>query len=561
MTTKWDAIVIGGGPGGSACATTLARCGHRALLLEKASFPRQHIGESLSPSAWEAAEALGVSDELRAAGFAPKSGATFRWGDDPGPWTVSYPPRAGQPAAYQVRRSEFDDILLHAAARAGAEVRQGWRVNEIIYDGERPTGISCTSPRGQAERLTAPWVVDASGAPGLLNQLLGHVPGPPELENMALWGYWARDGASPADGSASSLLVGRGDTCFWYLPLDSESRLASAGIVVRPGGRHQLRNDPAGFYHHGIASCDALGPLLSGAFLTGPVQAADARAYASRQMAGPGWFLVGDAAWFVDPLLTPGVQIALEHGTLAAQALHTILGQPGAQAQALDFYDRTCRRQYETFVRLSSNMYDAAGRAGRNGAQATQARPGAPEADGQFAFLSLIAGLPRTELAAALGAYIGLRKGAAAHGGAPVALGEKEGFAFLSWRFHQGALARARAERITSELEETSVLQPAEGTAIGDEVFMPSGGSDTLAIRRAVANRLGDRFAATSALVTLFSLLREGCPYTEAQRRFCAAMAIPAGPGRAAFRHWIEMLADHALIEWRAASGERSCGG
>lgn len=556
MSAPREAIVIGGGPGGSACAAALARRGHRVLLLEKTFFPRGHVGESLSPSACEAAIGLGIGDELRAAGFAAKNGATFSWGDD-SPWTVNYPPTAGEPAAYQVRRAEFDDILLRAAERAGAEVRQGWRADQIIYSGEQPTGVWCTSPAGQHERLTAPWVVDASGAPGLLNRELGYVPGPPELRNMAVWGYWSRDD-TPVDGSARSLLVGRGDTCFWYFPLDNGSRLTSAGIVVRPGGLERLKNDPGAFYRSAIASCEVLAEPLSGALLTGPIQTADAQAYASKQLAGPGWFLVGDAACFVDPLLTPGIQIALGQGALAATALHTILVQPDSQPQALAFYEQVCRREYDTYVQLSRNMYEGARTAGYARGVITSDSP-TPDVNGQFAFLSLIGGLPQAELKGALGAYMGLRKGAAARGGAPVVLGEKEGFAFLSWRFHQAVLASARAEGVESELEEASVVLAAAGAGIGDELFLSANGADTLVRKRAVTNKLGDRFEATPALVTLLAVLGTGCSYAEVRRRFWEAMDIPADTGRAEFRDWIDMLAGHALIQWQPPSRGGMC--
>jgi hypothetical protein len=376
---------------------------------------------------------------------------------------------------------------------------------------------------------------------------------------VAVWGYWSQEGKPSGNGSASSLLVSRGDTCFWHFPLDDQARLVSAGIVVRADGRRRLEKDAAGFYRAAIDSCDALSSLLPGAVLRGPVQTADIHAYASRKMSGPGWFLVGDAACFVDALLTPGVQLAVQNGTLAAQALHTILGQPDMQAQCLSFYEHTCRRQYETFVQLSRNLYAAAGTAANGGAQIPPvSRPG-PEPDGQFAFLSLIAGLPKTELAARLGSYMALRNKAAAWGGAPVTLGEKEGFTFLSWRFHQGRLAQARDERVTSELDEDSVVLPAPGAAIGDEAFAPADGTEILQRRRAVSNRLGDRFHATPELVTLLDVLGTGCPYGEVRRRFCEAMAIPADTGHATFRDWIGLLADHLLIEWRPASRGVPC--
>src|SRR5487761_1521979 len=133
---------------------------------------------------------------------------------------------------------------------------------------------------------------------------------------------------------------------------------------------------------------------------------ADAQAYASKQLAGPGWFLVGDAACFVDPLLTPGIQIALGQGALAATALHTILVQPDSQPQALAFYEQVCRREYDTYVQLSRNMYEGARTAGYARGVITSDSP-TPDVNGQFAFLSLIGGLPQAELKGALGAYMG----------------------------------------------------------------------------------------------------------------------------------------------------------
>jgi flavin-dependent dehydrogenase len=557
VTGDRDAIVIGGGPGGAACAATLARGGRRVLLLEQARSARDHVGESLSPSAWLAAERFGVSEELRSAGFAPKLGATFAWGDDPYPWTVAYPMVGEQPSAYQVRRAEFDSILLGAATAAGAEVRHGWRAQEITYSSGRPSGVLATSSDGEPVRLTAPWVVDASGAPGLLSADLERLPGPAELDNTAIWGYWRRSEESPLNGCANSLLVGRQDCCIWYYPLDERAGLVSVGVVVRGGARQELALGMEDFYLGEVGSCAELRPVLSGAVLAGQVQAGDARAYASPRMAGPGWFLVGDAACFVDALLTPGVQLAIQQGTLAAQCLLTIFERSAAQAQALELYDHVVRREYETFVWLSRNMYSAAGPAREPGKPPGQAP--VPEANGQFALLSLVSGLPRTELAVRLGAYMSLRHAAAQRAGTSVVLGEKEGFAFLGWLFHQDNLASERAGLIAGELDESCVLRPAPGVAVGDEAFVPADGAQTLRYRTAVRNRLGDRFEATKELVTVLGVLGTGCTYAEARRRFCQASATADDAGDVGFRDWIELLADNALLEWKPAGEGTAC--
>jgi flavin-dependent dehydrogenase len=517
-------------------------------LLDKASFPRDHVGESLSPSVLEAVRHLGAEQELRAAGFAPKAGATFAWGDDQRPWTVGYPAVNG-PSAYQVRRAEFDMILLRAAGAAGADVRLGWRADDVEFSSGRSAGVLATTPEGSQVRLTAPWVVDASGADGLMNRRLGRTAGPPELDRVAVWGYWRLNGQASETTSGTSLLVGRQDACLWYYPLDDRFSMASVGVLIsgRDAGR-LLGDPPTEFYRSAVGSCPELASLMTGAVQEGGVHVTSASASASPRMAGNGWLLVGDAAFFVDALLTPGIQLAIQSGLLAAQCLRTIIGRPEAATAALDLYDLVLRREYETFTWLCRNLYGAAD-AGREAPAA--ARPQVPETNAQFAFFSLIAGLPKTELAGRFGAYMGMRGKAAARSGQHVIPGEKEGFAFLAWLRHQDDLARARADRITAELDESCVLAPAPGAAIGEELFVPSDGAQVLTSRMAVRNRLGDRFEATQELLALFETLGNECPYEKALWRFCPATDRHNAECRSKFTNWIKLLADYALVEWK----------
>src|SRR5438876_9801355 len=131
--STYDAIIIGGGPGGSAAATFLARARKRALLLEKEHFPRFHIGESLLPYNRRLFDEMGVLPVLEAAGFPRKLGAQFHLGNASKALKLVF--RNGcftrQTTAFQVERSRFDHLLLKHAHASGAEVREGWTVRKF----------------------------------------------------------------------------------------------------------------------------------------------------------------------------------------------------------------------------------------------------------------------------------------------------------------------------------------------------------------------------------------------------------------------------------------------
>ena len=120
MSLDKPVIVIGGGPAGACASALLARMGLDVVLLERERFPRAHVGESLLPGSIPILESLGVMDEVRAAGFTVKPGATMVWGAEREPWSWHFrETHASNPHSYQVWRPEFDAILLNNARRAG----------------------------------------------------------------------------------------------------------------------------------------------------------------------------------------------------------------------------------------------------------------------------------------------------------------------------------------------------------------------------------------------------------------------------------------------------------
>ena len=118
MNESHDVVVIGGGPGGSCTASRLADAGLDVVLLERDQFPREHVGESLLPASIPILERLGVMEEVEAAGFVTKRGATIVWGAAPEPWSWYFSEaHVRHPTSFQVVRAQFDAILLENARR------------------------------------------------------------------------------------------------------------------------------------------------------------------------------------------------------------------------------------------------------------------------------------------------------------------------------------------------------------------------------------------------------------------------------------------------------------
>ncbi len=193
---QFDLIVLGGGPGGSTVATLVAQQGHRVLLLERATFPRHQIGESLLPTTIHGiCRLLGVREELAQQNFPKKLGVSFLWGKSAEPWSFIFEDspvlrRLGFNHAYQVERARFDEILLRNAQRKGVDVRENHTAHDIVYEDGRFRGVCFTDASGHEHTALARHVVDASGHRGAFVSRVGERVYSEFFRNIAVYGYF-----------------------------------------------------------------------------------------------------------------------------------------------------------------------------------------------------------------------------------------------------------------------------------------------------------------------------------------------------------------------------------
>lgn len=551
-TTNWDVVVIGGGPAGASCAIALARSGRQVLVLEREAVARPRMGESLSPAAVRHLKAVGLSDHLAKADSVVKTGATFSGGTGSVSWTVRYGGRAGDTRAVHLRREELDGMLLTHAAERGVWVRHGCRVSGIRWEGGRACGVRYQAAEETAE-ATARWVVDASGQHCVIGNELGLLRYDDRLRKTALWSRWENGKRLPSVDAGNTLIfAGTGSTCLWYFPVNDASSLVSVGVVTDDCA-DPTRGETAAFYQQAIAS-SGVAPLLTAAQQVAAVRREPASAYCCARLAGPGWLLVGDAAWFADPILTAGVQFALESGALAASVINTVLTDPESEGKAAASYDTLCRGNYQTFVSLCRNLYAAASSApaAPQGPGVVTSVPGPGGIAGQLAFLSCISGLSPLELPGHLDRYKKARQRALADG-LPPAFSEEEGFSFLGRHVRERVLHSTRPARSAGRPEPLSVVRLAAGAQIGEALFLGTDGLTPPTSRRAVVNRLGDRFEATPEAEALFKIIGDGGTCAELEVQFWAALGTPPDTADGAFCRWLDLLAENLLVEWGPA--------
>ena len=347
MAEHCDVLVIGGGPAGSTLSALLSRKGRKVVLLEKEHHPRFHIGESLLPLNMPLLDRLGVRAQVEDIGML-KPGAEFNY---QGYRPVTYYFREAMdksfPIAYQVRRSEFDHILLKNSVAHGTEVREGVRVRNVEFRDQQPALVTAEDEDGQVLTWQARFVVDASGRDTFLANHLKIKNRNPRHNSSAIFGHFAGAKRRPGEDAGNISVYWFEHGWYWFIPLKDGA--TSVGAVCWPyylKGRKKSVDD---FFWDTIKLNPLLAERLKHAHLLAPAMATGNFSYQAQRMGGSNYLLIGDAYAFIDPVFSSGVFLAMNGAELGAALVDQALEQGELSRAQLRRYEKTIRGGLKTF--------------------------------------------------------------------------------------------------------------------------------------------------------------------------------------------------------------------
>jgi len=358
-----EVVIVGGGPAGCAAACVLAEQGHKVVVLERESFPRYHIGESMIPFTYPPLERIGFIPKLKQSHFTKKFSVQF----------VAPSGKASQPfyffnrydretvaQSWQVLRSEFDLMLKEHAEAKGVDFRERHEVSALLKDGERYVGARVRSAAGEEFELRAPLTIDATGRDALAATTNLWRRGDPKLNKVAVWTYYRgskRDEGIDEGQTTVAFIPNKG--WFWHIPQHND--MVSVGVVS--DAKYLTRDgvkDPKAILEREIPNNQWIADRLADGTCTGEYWITNEYTFRSEYSAADGLVLVGDAYGFLDPVFSSGLMLALKSGVAAADAAHEALVAADYGAHRFAGYSAVMREGIENMRKLVYAFYDPA---------------------------------------------------------------------------------------------------------------------------------------------------------------------------------------------------------
>lgn len=352
---KTDVAIIGGGPGGSAAAMFLIEQGIRPMIIEAVTFPRYHIGESMTGEAAHVVRDLGLESEMTRRGYTVKKGVKVYGSTGSTSWFIPVTARDNdwnlrESYTWQIRRSDFDKMMLEEAVRRGATLLQAKATKPLLKDGA-VCGVQVRMADGELTDVETEVLVDASGqATFMANQ---NVTGPKYLGNYDKQVAFFSQVVNTMRDDGSSREAYPGNTIIfyqqkfhwsWFIPL--EGNVVSVGVVVPSTYFFDKKESKNDFL---VRELKELNPVIKRYIpeinLVEDVHVIPNYSYQVRRFTGKGFICIGDAHRFIDPIFSFGLTVTMREAEFAAPLIKEYLG--GAhrdEARPFAEHERFCEQ-------------------------------------------------------------------------------------------------------------------------------------------------------------------------------------------------------------------------
>lgn len=320
-TEQVDVLIIGAGPAGSVAAGLLRKRGIDVLVIEKETFPRFSIGESLLPQSMAYIEEAGMLQAVVEAGFQYKNGAAFVRGDRYTDFDFRDKSSAGWGTTYQVQRARFDDVLIREAQKQGAEVRFKHQVSAADLEGEQPC-VTVRDPDGKAYQVRARFLLDASGFGRVLPRLLDlESPSNFPVRSAIFTHVEDRIPLGTFDRNKIRVSVHPEHVDVWYWTIPFSDGRCSQGVVAEKRFLDQYTGTETERLRALVGEEPGLAKLLANADWDTPARQIAGYSANVKSLWGKGYALLGNAGEFLDPVFSSGVTIAFKSASLATACL------------------------------------------------------------------------------------------------------------------------------------------------------------------------------------------------------------------------------------------------
>jgi len=360
--TDLDVIIIGGGPGGATLASLLAMGGYRALVVEKDIHPRDHVGESITPSTNPIFKRIGFLEKMEDAGFVHKPGACWTAARSPAGKFVAIklgefpPPEATQLYTYNVERDVFDAMLLRHAHELGAKVLQGVTAQRVLFEDGRAVGVRVKVTDGWERDIRAKFVIDASGRRCLIANQLHLKRKDPIFNQFGIYSWFKGVEPNPPGYEGFLFLHFLGLERCWAWQIPMRNGICSVGVVTDKADFKKSGRTEEEFFDSLVRHSRPMSHNMRNAERIRPWWIEGDYSYQVDQLAGPGWMLIGDALRFVDPIFSTGVDVATYSATFAYEAIEAVLKGESEQV-VLDAYSRRVGEGVEAWYDLIALFY------------------------------------------------------------------------------------------------------------------------------------------------------------------------------------------------------------